>query len=210
MRIVKKFFIMVLTITVMLQTVMQPVYASSASVTNNDMYAKNVVETINIEGINYTYHYFYSGENRAIEIANDVNNNVDIIIYDEVQSKMYVNGQEIVFVDCTAQTPALMYTDDWETIGTGSHYISWAQGTTVSVVAACFAAYLGSLGAKAVILAMGASTLSILASNCIGGTLYVESQWCHIMFTEPQYRYVWSFTASSGDSYGPYIAHYTV
>lgn len=88
-----------------------------------------------------------------------------------------------------------------------SYKISWKLGTTVSVVAGALAVYLPSLGAAGVIAAMGSGSLSILASAATGGTLNVKYEWYQVGITTPQYRYYWSFKASTGDTYGPYLYH---
>lgn len=38
-----------------------------------DLYAEKETETINIDGVNYTYQYYYKNGNRAITITNDLN-----------------------------------------------------------------------------------------------------------------------------------------
>ena len=103
-----------------------------------------------------------------------------------------------------------MTADGWEILSTSSHYISWTQGTTVAVavVAGAIAVYLGSLGTAGVIAAMETAALSAIASSSVGGTLYVELHMYSVPFVTPQYRFVWTFTASTGDPYGPYYYHY--
>lgn len=101
-----------------------------------------------------------------------------------------------------------MTADGWEILSTSSHYISWLQGTSVAVVAGAIAAFLGTLGTAGVIAAMGTAALSALAASTSGGTLYVELHMHSVPLVTPQYRFVWTFTASTGDSYGPFYYHY--
>lgn len=34
-------------------------------------------------------------------------------------------------------------------------------------------------------------------------------QWYYALFVSPMYRYIWSFKAGTGDTYGPYVSHVT-
>lgn len=75
---------------------------------------------------------------------------------------------------------------------------------SVAAVAASISVGLGFIGGAAVIAAMGTGVLSVLAAGAIGGTLYVETYYMTILFQPTHYLYIWSFTANTGDSYGPY------
>lgn len=55
---------------------------------------------------------------------------------------------------------------------------------------------------------MGIGTLGVFAGSTSGRTLYVELHMYYVLFVPPQYYTVWSFTANTGDSYGPYYHHY--
>lgn len=184
----------------------QTVYASEETYLHYDLYSENGSETVNIDGINYTYHYFYDNGNRAVTIENDKNNTVDKIVYDAAAAMLHLNGKSIPVLD-SAVTIQGYASGDWESLSSDSHYISWAEAVTVAVLAGMIAAFLGSIGGAAVIAAMGTTALGVLAGSAGGGTVYVDLQWFQIPFVAPQYRYVWSFTASTGDSYGPYISH---
>ena len=94
--------------------------------------------------------------------------------------------------------------DGWEILSKDSHRLTWAQETTVAIVAGALAVYLATLGPAGVIAAMGTGALGVLAASSSGGTLYIELHMYTAPFVAPQYRYVWSFTASTGDKYGPY------
>lgn len=75
---------------------------------------------------------------------------------------------------------------------------------SVAAVAAAISVGLGFIGGAAVIAAMGTGVLSVLAAGAVGGTVYIETYYMTIPFQPTQYLYIWYFTASTGDSYGPY------
>ena len=71
------------------------------------------------------------------------------------------------------------------------------------MLAATIAAAVGSIGGVAVIAAMGLSALSVIAASSSGGVVTATVYKLNSNITH-QYRYVWSFTASTGDYYGLY------
>lgn len=173
----------------------QPVFATSYQNTKCDLYAQKASETVTIEGIDYTYHYFYEGENRVITITNNRDNSTDKIVYNTKSNITYINND--------AQPIA-----SWQTLSKESNYVSWAKGTTVAVVAGAIAVALSGLGAAGVIAAMGTTALGVLAAAAIGGTVNLELQWYYAPPAATQYRYLWSFKASTGDRYGTYVSHF--
>ena len=156
------------------------------------------------------YNYFYEDGKRVVTITNNTDIHIDKLVYDTTTSIMYLNG-EIFWMpddDMIQLQSGGMTADGWEILSTSSHYISWLQGTSVAVVAGAIAAFLGTLGTAGVIAAMGTAALSALAASTSGGTLYVELHMHSVPLVTPQYRFVWTFTASTGDSYGPFYYHY--
>ena len=77
---------------------------------------------------------------------------------------------------------------------------------TPAAVAAAISVVLGSIGGSAVIAAMGFAALSVIASGTVGGTVRYKLQRLHVPPSTYMHRYVWSFTASTGDYYGEYIS----
>lgn len=74
----------------------------------------------------------------------------------------------------------------------------------VAVVAVMISAALGfGIGPADIIGAMGAARMSVLAAACTGGTVYLELHMYTAPFTQPQYRYAWTFTASDA-KYDPF------
>ena len=92
---------------------------------------------------------------------------------------------------------------------TDSEYITWGKGISTAALAASISVVLGFLGPAGVIAAMGTSAVGVIAAGAIGGTVNVELQMYQLPLVAPQYRYIWSFKASTGDFYGPYLYHQT-
>lgn len=196
---------MLLAMVVMFSFTIQPAFAATAG-TAYDLYANEGNENIYIDGTSYTYHYYYENGSRAIDIINNKNGHIDKIVYSEENQTLYLNENRLAVIGNSFSTLDSGFTDGWESLGTSSHYISWGESTTTAVIAGMIAIYLGSLGTAGVIAAMGVGALSIIAANANGGTITAELQWYHSMFYT-QYRYIWTFVASTGDTYGPYISH---
>lgn len=187
----------------------QPVYAAGTE--QNIFTLEGTTETVVIDGISYTYNYYLENGDRVITIANNANNTVDKMVYDVDSSIIYLNGEIFATIEnkpSISRAGGGKTADGWEILSTSSHYISWAQGTTAAIVATAIAAYLGVVTAGNVIAIMGISALGVLAAATSGGTLYVELHMYYVLFVQPQYRTVWTFTANTGDSYGPYYHHY--
>lgn len=116
---------------------------------------------------------------------------------------MIVTNQEDV------QSPSTRAYYVWETKSSSSSYISWLKAATVSALIGMITAKLGGMvGAAAVKASMGTTVLGILAGAAGGGTVYNKIQMFRAPFTNPQYRTVWAFKASTGDRYGDYIYHW--
>lgn len=203
----KRLLTMLLAIVFMCSFTIQPAFAATAG-TSYDLYANEESETLYIDGTSYTYNYYYENGSRAIDIINNESGHIDKIVYNEEDKTISLNENQLAVIGNTVSTLDLGFTDGWESLGTSSHYISWAESTTTAVIAGMIAIYLGSLGTAGVIAAMGVGALGIIAANANGGTITAELQWYHSLFYT-QYRYIWSFEASTGDTYGPYISHVT-
>ena len=189
----------------------QPVFATQ--IDEYDPYEKQVIETVTMDGVTYDFHLSYQNGNRTITITNNNDNSTDVVQCDTETMALTINGQTTLThnQEQLYTIPVIVPTADpgWEVKTSGSHYISWAQGTTVAVVAAAISVYLGSLGPAGVIAAMGTAVLGTLAASCTGGTLYFEYQTL-IMVGVNQQRWMWTFTASTGDYYGPYYDYVVI
>lgn len=200
-------FVIFIFVLVLLVNPAIRVQAYATSESEYDRYANCVTESIDIDGVVYNFYYCYQNGNRTIIITNNSNDCVDIVSYNEEASLVLLNDEACIsIVDSSTVQP--MYTDGWELVSSSSKRVEWAAGTNSAVVAAALAVYLPTLGAVGVIAAMGSAALGTLAASAIGGTLYTELQWCHTFLSDPQYRYYWTFTASTGDRYGPFYYAY--
>lgn len=187
----------------------QSVFASSKNTNiEYNLYDEEKNETVNIDGVNYTYKYTYKNGNRVTIITNDTNNNIEELLYDESSSNMYLNG-ELITTNQTESTQQQLLSSRayyvWQTLSSDSSYISWGKATTAAVLAGMIATALGSLGAAGVIAAMGTAALGVIAAQTSGGTVYNTLQMYTAPFMNPQYRTVWGFKAGTGDYYGDYI-----
>lgn len=209
--VMKKILSMLLAMTMMVMVLIQPAYAAENVVmhgqiaTEDDPYANGTVECVEMDGISYTFTMYYEDGNQTIAISNDQNNSIDIVQHDRKSSCVTINGQQFVSEIATTYNPGIMPLADpgWEVLSSGSKRISWAEGTTAAIVAAVIAAALPKTTTALVIAAIGLDALAVLAAASSGGTVYFEFQRLQ-MFAVDQQRWMWEFTASTGDHYGPF------
>jgi hypothetical protein len=215
MKFLKNIATLLLVFAFLLSNVLYlPTFADNRKIVDGnrvvDMYAQGAEEVVNIDGVNYTYHYFYNDDgNRSISITDDAGFATDTLTYDKSSSKLYLNNEIFAIFETAPQSVASVNTrsaSDWTSLGSGSHYISWARGATAAMVAAAIAIKLATLSSAGVIAAMGVGALGVLAGSAVGGTLSYRLEMFSSFFYV-QYRYVWSFSAGTGDSYGPYYLH---
>lgn len=171
------------------------VYATMESA---DLYSQRATEEVIIDDVKYTLCYFYENGSRVITISNSQDSRVEKVTYNLFTAEIsYYAGNEASYQSTGA--PA-----GWILAGSESHRITWGEGVSVAVVAATIATCLGFMGGAAVVAAMGTAVLGVLAAAAAGGTVYIETYYMTIPFQPTYYLYVWSFTANTGDSYGPY------
>lgn len=211
----KKIFKKVLSVILMVSVLTIsafPAFANetmSVQTSNFDICAAEITETLTIEDVTYEYAYSYDKMgNRTIAIKDTVSGNVDIVKYDESSSKIYLNDTvigSVTSVNDSGDNATIMATnDDWILItGPDSTRISWAAGIGTAAIAGAIAVAVGSIGGAAVIAAMGAGALSVIASGTPGGTVTTTVYKLNSNLII-QYKYVWSFRASTGDFYGPF------
>ena len=114
----------------------QPAFA--AQIDEYDPYEKRIIETVTMDGVTYDFHLSYQNGNRTITITNNSDNSIDVVQCDTETMVLIINGQATL-----THNQELLYTipiiapiadPGWEVKTSGSHYISWAQGTTVAAV----------------------------------------------------------------------------
>lgn len=183
---------------------------------SNDNASQN--ETIVIDGSVYEFEEAYWNGMPATYINNLTENTRDIVYYDEANGTIYWNGEPMAYIEKVSTTLAepetgisLLAADHWTYDRTETYHVSWAQGASVSAVASAIATAASRMGGKlkalGVILEIGFSTLSSLADSSVGGTVQV-AQYHHI-YTDGriQYRWDWTFIASTGEHYGPFTTY---
>lgn len=179
----------------------------------NDIYAEKEIETINIDGINYTYKYYYKNGNRVINITNDSNDDIEELVFNNSDSTIYINEEAVATMGTVEhqsnESSLLRAYYVWETKSKSTSYISWIKGVSVGALAAIIASeILGGVGASVVIARIGSTALGVFAASSAGGTVYNTLQMYQAPFTTPQYRTLWGFKAPTGDYYGDYIYHW--
>ena len=184
--------------------------SSFAVINNTSNFNKAVIDN---EVYVFTNSLVRNGNTKTI-ITNLTTNTSDVLTTNADSTKFYLNGGLVATVSEQPvnefpQPNALARSGSFTYIGTTTKNITWLQSTTVAVVAGLIAIAVGNIGAAAVITAMGSATLSILAAQSSGGKVTTKT---YEMRTPSvvTYKFVWTFTASTGNSYGPFTSYTTV
>lgn len=208
---IAKFLTFVLCMNIIL---VPTAYASEPQNGMSTLFSESgTTETLTIDGVNYTYNRFLRNGDHVTIITNDANSTIEEIVFDVDSSVLYYNGAKVAVIPYfSTDDPVCTLRFTWRTITKDDIRITWAQGLTAAglaeLIASTVSNRLGSLGylkASKVVDLMG-DALSTLATSCIGATISVELQMLTVPASLNQYRYIWKFTASSGESYGPYIS----
>lgn len=207
----KRYVSTLMVIVTLLCQIAIPASASETVISDVDAMCANLEnESVTIDGITYTYHYYFTSDgNRAIDVTYSNSARIDTVIYNASTSKLMLNGNVVGLPNSGAQNKVMRATTGWETLDTDVVSISWDPGIGVGLLAAMIAGAIGVVTSSAVVGALG-SGLAYLATQEFSATIYLDSQWMYIPPSAPQYRMVWTLVDSSGNSYGPYISHYTV
>ena len=213
MKRIKRLISIFITTMIFLSAFITP--ASAANPADIGAYAKGLTETVKIENVNYTFHYFYDVDgNRAIEITEEDSNVSDVIVYNESAQTKYLNDDILATLEELDTIETIVETNnnfmnrslEWESLGSYSNRITWAQGVAVAVLAGLIAVYLACTGG-AVLAIMGWTTLSGLAYAATGGTI-AGTLYRRIIAGQHYFRDIWTFTANTGDKYGPFTTYY--
>lgn len=216
-KVIKQGIITSLCLTMIVALVPSKAFADEKGIeSETDMYAQHVTENVNIEGVNYKYEYYYDSKGeRNILVTNTATSESNILTYNEKTSTIYLDNEKLGEVKTVfendpelkdiSRSPRLA----WTLQGTFHNTISWGKGTTVAMVAGAIAVYLATLGTAGVVAAMGSGSLSVLASNTIGGTLH-RTLYRSTSGSLVHHKYNWSFVANTGQRFGTYTYQYTL
>lgn len=192
---------------------------TSVNEIGRDMYAEGLVEDVNIQGVDYTYHYFYEDGNKTIAIVNE-DGSVDTIKYEEngLSTVAYLNGEVFGTITKTLDVQVVSLPNsivpnatDWVTIGNDSVSISWKAAATAREVATIIAEGANTLIGMSIINAatvtawIGGNVLAALADAAGGGSVNVKTQRFYAPPATPVYRYLISFKHRNRKTYGPFI-----
>lgn len=181
--------------------------------TEKDAFDQGLVENIDVEGVNYTYKYYYNENgDKSVSITDMTTSKTETLTFDEKTSNFYLDGRKIGDVktsydEVKIEKRAKRSVDtSWKHSGGAVHYyISWAKGIGAGAVIGMIATKLGRIAGAtfevASCLGVGAAAL---ASGTTGGTLHYSNYYRNLPFGQVQYRTDWVFVASTGDRYGTY------
>lgn len=180
-----------------------------------DIYGAGMEETINIEGINYTYKYYYGEDgSREIRVENNANDEVEIIKYDEDASEVLVNDEVVATV---SDVEEITDTEEnmglgvqtakasrWKYIGTIKKKFSWKKNIAVSTAAGVIASVIPLVNAATVMAKIGLGVLSGLAKYSVKGTVTIKTYQLKAGKVTNN-KFVWTVVAN-GKKYGPYTS----
>ncbi|MBY1554848.1 hypothetical protein KWU72_17485 [Clostridioides difficile] len=190
-------------------------FASEPSANNKkDIYSEEFTETINIEGINYTYKYYYNEDgNRSISISDNTRSIAKTLTYDEKTSTIYLDDEKVAEVKTTNANGEILDTPEsrtnWNLIGTYHKYITWANGIAAAALAAVISVAIGGVPVSGVIASCELSVLGIIAAGSVGGTLHWTG-WYYTSTFYWHYKYDWAFKAPTGERYGTYHIYFNL
>lgn len=185
-----------------------------------DLYSEKFEETVSIEGISYTYKYYYNEKgDRSISILNNEKSTVETITYDDELSAIYSKGKKIAEIETidspmdnvsgNIQSRSVKAKSKWKLLGTRSKTIQWHEGLIAASLAAIIAIAIGTATTAAIIASCGVSTLGVIAAFCTNGTLYWTS-WNHNTQSVMNFKHDWAFKAPTGRRYGTYHAYHSL
>ena len=216
-KVIKQCIVTSLCLSMVIAIIPTNIFASEKGIKNEgDMYSQNVTESVNIEGVNYTYKYYYDSEGQRSILVSDTTNSVsNVVTYNEETSTIYLDNEKLAEVETVYENDPHLEDStpqsklNWVHQGTYHNKISWSKGTTVAAVAAAISIHLATLGAAGVIAAMGTGALGVLAASAIGGTLH-RTLYRATTGSRVFHKYNWSFVANTGERYGTYTYQYAV
>lgn len=180
-------------------------FVDEKQISEPDIFSQNLIETINIDGIDYIFKYYYNEEGLpTISSTNLKSNKTDVLEFDYDKNTICFNNSETtMFLETSDSNEISTKSSKWHLIAGPSHVkVTWALGASVNAVASAIA---GALKAPAsVVVNFIGSGLSSLASKATGGTVHFSKYYRDLALGQVQYRTDWSFVASNGKRYGTY------
>lgn len=193
----------IMSISLIVTSIPTNIFANDVISSQNNIYSKNLVEILEIDGINYKYEMYYN-ENGEETTAITNMNSLETKILTTNSEGVFVDGQKIgeINISQSDENDAVTFTD-WILLGKVGHiYISWAAGTSAAVIVGLIANKLkipNNFVKECLQIA-----LPTLVGACTGGTLHFSNYYRNLPFGQTQYRTDWSFVASTGDRYGTF------
>lgn len=194
----------------------------------NDIYSEKFEETVSIEGISYTYKYFYNENgDKSISILNNKTSTVETVTYDDESSNIYLDGKKIADVqtvdddtDGSVITRSKRSTKGgFKSLGTRHKKITWIKAMTTAAIAGVIATVMGGVGGililgKSAVVGLiigscGGVTLATIASGSAGGELHWTA-WKKATRYIDHFKVDWSFIAPTDERYGTYHYYYSV
>lgn len=194
-----------------------------------DIYSEKFEETVSIDGISYTYKYYYNENgDRSISILNNKTSTVEIVTCDAEASNIYLDGEKVAEVQTVDDVYGVSNSvttrskrstkNGFKCLGTHSKKINLIHAISAGAVAALFAAAMSGVGvllevSKAVQIGLitascGGGVLAAIVTACKGGTLY-WTVWRKNTRLADNYKIDWAFN-DSGDRYGTYHYYYSL
>ena len=217
----------------MAMTATVPAFAETMEAFNNvpsvslsqNVFAENYSETVEIDGINYTYHYTYDKKgNETTTITNDADDRTSVVYSNRETGEIFLNEELVAMVtqeSIVTNDASIAAIGQWELKGSGSSPITTNTTKTVDEVAGVIAAAIkltvGLYGggpfanmAAEVITKIGRTRLTAYVGYREGlmahGTLY---QLINADGTS-QYRLYWSLSDEYNNTKeGPYNSYFT-
>lgn len=179
---------------------------------SGDIYESNYEEIVNLDGVNYTYKYYYSSDNsRNIDVINNSTGEKSVVSYNEELGELKID-EEIVSKDTNKNIEYTLKStkkSSYTYIGSINKKISWKKTTTAMVLAAGIAARIGNITGSVVIASMGSTAITSIISMATNGTVRSKI-YKGVGGKITPYKYVWSFTPVGGKKYGDYTSYRSV
>lgn len=145
-----------------------------------DIYSQKLEESIEIDGINYTYKYYYNDEgNRTVAMTNNNTGQVDVIVNNEDTSEILVNDTVVATVSDVIENVdddvPMTRAGTWKYIGTTTKKFSWKANVSVATAAAIIASVIPMVSGATVLAKMGTSLLSEFAKKSVSGSVKIET-----------------------------------